>query len=62
MIVYTCPRCGRDLMYRVMTVYPPIYLTECTHCGWSDKHKDRIERVTYQHENGGEQRRTEENT
>ena len=52
MIVYKCPRCSKDLTWRIMTVYPPIYVTECTHCGWSDEYKDRIERVAYQHENG----------
>ena len=52
MIVYTCPKCGRDLKSMVLTAYPPIYVTECTHCGWREEYRDKIERIGYPHEQG----------
>ena len=40
MLIYTCPKCGRDLQTLVYTTYPPIYGYICTHCGW--KHEDEV--------------------
>lgn len=55
MIVYTCPKCRRDLKSIVLTRYPPIYVTECTHCGWRKEHRDEIKRIAYPFEIGVEQ-------
>ena len=47
MIIYTCPKCDRDVNSMILMTYPSIYVTECTHCGWREEHKDEIKRITY---------------
>ena len=32
-IIYTCPRCGHDLVYIVPASNPPIYQCQCPNCG-----------------------------
>lgn len=34
-IIYTCPKCGGDLMELSLTVNPPIPKKQCKRCGWS---------------------------
>ena len=34
-IIYTCPRCGCDLLDLVINTNPPINRKECPNCGWS---------------------------
>lgn len=41
MIVYTCPKCGHDLIIEALTCIPPINKYYCCNCGWS--HSDRKE-------------------
>lgn len=43
MLIYTCPRCGRDLQAIVYATYPPISGYICTHCGW--QHEDPREDI-----------------
>lgn len=33
-IIETCPKCGHDLTYLVLTTYPPIPQKKCFNCGW----------------------------
>lgn len=33
-IIDTCPRCGHDLVYIVLTSNPPIYRRQCQNCGY----------------------------
>ena len=47
MIVYTCPKCGGDLVSLVLTSYPPQYKEECPNCGWSHTESDTITRIPY---------------
>lgn len=47
MIVYTCPKCGADLMFYCIDTYPPINVASCTHCGWRHKKRQEIEKVPY---------------
>ena len=34
-IIYTCPKCGGDLMELTLTINPPIPKKQCKRCGWS---------------------------
>lgn len=34
MIIYTCPKCGGDLVDYVITTYPPVEAKKCLRCGW----------------------------
>lgn len=34
MIIYTCPRCGTDLIDTVICTYPPKVQKWCPSCGW----------------------------
>ena len=35
MIIYTCPRCGADLIDTVICTYPPKVQKWCPSCGWT---------------------------
>ena len=35
MIIYTCPRCGTNLVDTVICTYPPKVQKWCPSCGWS---------------------------
>ena len=35
MIIYTCPRCGTDLIDKVICTYPPKVQKWCPSCGWT---------------------------
>ena len=35
MIIYTCPRCGTDLIDTVICTYPPKVQRWCPSCGWT---------------------------
>ena len=48
MIVYTCPKCGHDLLEEAVTTYPPIYVKRCPNCGWKHETKSNIVRVPFQ--------------
>lgn len=47
MIIYTCPKCGKELTDKILTIMPPIYIKECLHCGWKHEERDKIVRVPY---------------
>ncbi len=47
MTIYTCPKCGADLMFYCIATYPPIDVACCTHCGWEHKKMQKVERVPY---------------
>ena len=34
MIIYTCPKCGTDLINTVLCTYPPKVQKWCPSCGW----------------------------
>ena len=44
MIEYTCPKCGKILLHKIIATYPPINVVECPGCGW--RHENR-EPITY---------------
>ena len=46
-IIYTCPKCGEDLIEEIITVYPPIRHMKCSNCGWSDEEKEDVIRIPY---------------
>ena len=35
MVIYTCPRCGTDLIDKVICTYPPKVQKWCPSCGWT---------------------------
>ena len=35
MIIYTCPRCGTDLIDTAICTYPPKVQKWCPSCGWT---------------------------
>jgi len=47
MLIYTCPKCGHDLMVSVLTCIPPIYKYECVKCGWSHEEREEVVRVPF---------------
>ena len=49
MLIYTCPKCGRDLQAVVYTTMPPINGYICFNCGWKHEEdpKDIINRVPF---------------
>ena len=47
MTIYTCPKCGADLMFYRIDTYPPIDVACCNRCGWEHKKMQKIERVPY---------------
>ena len=47
-IVYTCPKCGKDLRCIMLTLNPPVTKYECEKCGWSSEEPEQyIVRVPY---------------
>ena len=34
-IIYTCPRCGADLIDTIICTYPPKDQKWCPSCGWT---------------------------
>lgn len=50
MIVYTCPKCGSELINYVLTSYPPIYVTKCSNCDWETRKSDKIIKIPYNEE------------
>lgn len=51
MTIYTCPRCGSDLVAICYTTYPPTSAYICEKCGWEKMKQETIERVPFK---GGE--------
>ena len=47
MLVYTCPRCRKELQFIDIATYPPIHIAECPSCGWREEKSDKIERIPY---------------
>lgn len=45
MIIYTCPKCGENLMNYVIATFPPINVMECHYCGW--RHEDKPKSTKY---------------
>ena len=47
-IIYTCPRCGHDLIAISTASIPPIHSMWCMACGWSSEgEREEIIRVPY---------------
>ena len=48
MIIYTCPRCGTNLVDMVICTYPPKVQKWCTSCGWCyTKDDEEVIRVPF---------------
>ena len=47
MIIYTCPKCGHDLIQYALAVYPPRYVIECMNCGFKDEQQESTQRIVY---------------
>lgn len=47
MIIYTCPKCGHDLLSEVLTCLPPIHRDYCPNCGWSHEEREEVVRIPY---------------
>lgn len=47
MIVYTCPKCGSDLMSMRLCSYPPVEVTACSKCGWRYGKRETITYVPF---------------
>lgn len=47
MIIYTCPKCGHDLMSEVIDCYPPIHRDFCPSCGWSHSSEEEVIRIPF---------------
>ena len=49
MIIYTCPKCGTDLIEAIATSNPPQCQFVCPSCGWQHWHeyKKEIIRIPY---------------
>lgn len=45
MIIHTCPKCGKPLTSSIVTVYPPIDVSECRKCGW--RHESKPDSIKY---------------
>lgn len=46
-IVYTCPKCGHELVDIVLTSNPPIYKKECYNCGWTHAERNKIIKIPF---------------
>lgn len=44
MVIHTCPNCGKDLTYQVLTTDPPIHSWSCV-CGFRRTKRESVERV-----------------
>ena len=51
MIIFTCPKCGCDLQQYTLAVYPPVYVTKCSNCGYKDERREEVIRVVYDENN-----------
>jgi len=38
-VIYTCPKCGGNLLDITIATYPPILSKHCMNCGWSWEEK-----------------------
>lgn len=47
MIIYTCPKCGHDLLSEVLTCMPPIHRDYCPNCGWEHSKQEEIKRIPF---------------
>lgn len=47
MIIYTCPKCGHDLLSEVLTCNPPIHRNYCPSCGWENSRSEEVVRIPY---------------
>lgn len=47
MLIYTCPKCGHDLIGSVLTCIPAIYKYECIKCGWSHEEREETVRIPF---------------
>jgi len=47
LIVYTCPKCGSDLISIVLASYPPVEVTTCSKCGWRHSTPEQIFRMPF---------------
>lgn len=47
-IIYTCPKCGGDLIETVIDTFPPFHVQECVKCGWKEETRDEVIRLPYQ--------------
>ena len=47
-IIYTCPKCGSDLIDIAIATDPPINYKQCLGCGWtSDEEREETIRLPY---------------
>ena len=47
-VIYTCPKCGSDLVAITTASIPPIKSMMCMDCGWhSDEEREEIVRIPY---------------
>ena len=64
MLIYTCPRCGADLLTHVVTTLPPIVVYHCPKCGWEKEEKpilpDEDIRIPYPENEGADGERKED--
>lgn len=51
MTIYTCPKCGGDLVAYVLLSNPPIPSYKCLKCDWRFEDHDTIERVPFDRAN-----------
>ena len=48
MFIYTCPRCGTDLIDTVICAYPPKVQKLCPSCGWTyTEYNEEVIRVPF---------------
>ena len=48
MLIYTCPKCGSDLIPYTIATYPPIHAYRCFKCGWRhEEPQDQIVRIPF---------------
>lgn len=48
MVIKTCPQCGADLSFYVLTSIPPINVAYCIKCGWKYSERESIIREPFQ--------------
>lgn len=55
MVIYTCPKCGGDLLETQICTFPPIPMKECQKCGWRFKGKPKeVTRVSFRENSANE--------
>ena len=54
MIIYTCPKCGADLLQTIICTVPPIPAYDCRQCGWhyEEEPDQDVVRVVYKPKEG----------